>query len=149
LDNSVAFGKANRLTRPYRATVSPECIDSYNKLKLDKVYKFVIFKLSDDNKEIVVEEASADADWENFREKLINAQTKSKSVCSPITHWSRLILRPAMRAITYSYIYFFLIGRDRQGTPLRCLRRRVPACFRRGNTVGTLTDTRKLFWPSD
>lgn len=61
------------------ATVSPECIDSYNKLKLDKVYKFVIFKLSDDNKEIVVEEASADADWENFREKLINAQTKSKS----------------------------------------------------------------------
>ncbi|KAK1772499.1 cofilin [Phialemonium atrogriseum] len=61
------------------ATVSPECIESYNKLKLDKVYKYIVFKLSDDNRQIVVEEASADKDWDSFRETLINATTKSKS----------------------------------------------------------------------
>lgn len=98
-------GKVNRLTRPYRATVSPECIDSYNKLKLDKVFKFVIFKLSDDNKEIVVEEASADADWENFREKLINAQTKSKSVCSPHNALVQIDPATSYAAITYSWVF--------------------------------------------
>jgi spore cortex formation protein SpoVR/YcgB (stage V sporulation) len=66
---------------PHRASVSQECITAYNELKLSKKFKYIIFKLSDDNKEIVVEEASDDKDWENFREKLINATTKSKTVC--------------------------------------------------------------------
>jgi cofilin len=61
------------------ATVSEECIQAYNDLKLAKKYKYIIFKLSDDNKEVVVEEASSDKDWEAFREKLVNAKTKSKS----------------------------------------------------------------------
>jgi len=60
------------------ATVSQECITAYNELKLNKKHKYIIFKLSDDNKEIVIEEASADKDWENFREKLINATSKNK-----------------------------------------------------------------------
>jgi len=61
------------------ATVSQECITAFNDLKLAKKYKYIIFKLSDDNREIVVEEASPDKDWENFREKLMNATTKSKT----------------------------------------------------------------------
>jgi spore cortex formation protein SpoVR/YcgB (stage V sporulation) len=61
------------------ATVSQECISTYNDLKLSKKFKYIIFKLSDDNKQIVVEEASQDKDWENFREKLINATSKSRS----------------------------------------------------------------------
>ncbi|KAH9883505.1 hypothetical protein F4778DRAFT_658975 [Xylariomycetidae sp. FL2044] len=61
------------------ATVSQECITAFNDLKLAKKYKFIVFKLSDDNREIVVEEASADKDWEAFREKLVNATTKSKT----------------------------------------------------------------------
>lgn len=61
------------------ASVSQECVSAYNDLKLNKKYKYIIFKLSDDNKEIVVEEASDDKDWENFREKLVNATTKSKT----------------------------------------------------------------------
>ena len=65
----------------HSATISQECITAYNDLKLNKKYKYIVYKLSDDNKEIVVEEASEDADWENFREKLINAKSKSKSVC--------------------------------------------------------------------
>jgi len=51
----------------------------FNELKLSKKYKFIIFKLSDNNKEIVVEEASDNKDWEAFRDKLLQATTKSKS----------------------------------------------------------------------
>jgi hypothetical protein len=62
------------------ATVSPDCVTAYNELKLNKKYKYIIFKLSDDNKEIVVESTSEDApEYDNFREKLINAQSKTKS----------------------------------------------------------------------
>lgn len=50
-------------------------------MKLSKKHKFIIFKLSDDNRQIVVEEASPEKDWEVFREKLINATTKTKTVC--------------------------------------------------------------------
>jgi len=60
------------------ANVSQECITAYNDLKLAKKYKYIIFKLSDDNKEIVVEHASSDKDWDNFREQLINATSKNK-----------------------------------------------------------------------
>ncbi|SPO05745.1 related to cytokinesis inhibitor byr4 [Cephalotrichum gorgonifer] len=62
-----------------KASVATECVSTYNDLKLSKKYKFIIFKLSDDNREIVVEEASDNADWEVFREKLINATTKTRS----------------------------------------------------------------------
>ncbi|KAL2890216.1 Cofilin [Ceratocystis lukuohia] len=51
----------------------------YNELKLNKKYKYIIFKLSDDNKQIVVDEASEKDDWETFRNKLMNSTTKSKS----------------------------------------------------------------------
>ena len=65
---------------PSRATVAQECITAYNDLKLNKKHKYIIFKLSDDSKQIVVEDASSDQDWENFREKLVNATSKSKTV---------------------------------------------------------------------
>ncbi|KAL5612133.1 uncharacterized protein BROUX77_002289 [Berkeleyomyces rouxiae] len=61
------------------ATVAQDCISAYNELKLQKKYKYIIFKLSDDNKQIVVDEASEDGDWESFRSKLMNSTTKSKS----------------------------------------------------------------------
>jgi len=61
------------------AQVSPECITKYSELKTAKTIKYIIFKLSDDNKEIVVEDSSADDDWDAFREKLINAKSKTKS----------------------------------------------------------------------
>lgn len=59
-----------------RATVNQECITKFNDLKLGKSLTYIIFKLSDDYKEVVVEEASNDKDWDNFREKLINAKSK-------------------------------------------------------------------------
>jgi len=59
-------------------TVSPECISKFNELKLGKSVKYIIYKLSDDYKEVVVEEASEDGDWDNFREKLVTAKSKNK-----------------------------------------------------------------------
>jgi len=59
--------------------VSPDCITKFNELKLGKSIKYIVYKLSDDNKEIVVEEASEDGDWDAFREKLVNAKSKTKS----------------------------------------------------------------------
>ncbi|KAL1841415.1 hypothetical protein VTJ49DRAFT_7092 [Mycothermus thermophilus] len=62
------------------ATVNQECVTAYNDLKLNKKYKYVIFKLSDDNKEIVVESTSEDGpEYDDFREKLLNAQSKTKT----------------------------------------------------------------------
>ncbi|KAL2265558.1 hypothetical protein VTJ83DRAFT_6658 [Remersonia thermophila] len=62
------------------ATVNQECVTAYNDLKLNKKYTYVIFKLSDDNKEIVVESTSEDGpEYDNFREKLLNAQSKTKT----------------------------------------------------------------------
>lgn len=63
-----------------RATVNEECVSTWNDLKLTKKYKYIIYKLSDDLKEIVVETTGDNADWEEFREKLINAKTVSKTV---------------------------------------------------------------------
>ncbi|RQM04754.1 hypothetical protein DH86_00004053 [Scytalidium sp. 3C] len=57
--------------------VAPECVSAFNDLKLSKKIKYIIYKLSDDNKEVVVEETSEDDNWDTFREKLINAQSKS------------------------------------------------------------------------
>jgi len=67
-----------------RATVSQDCITAFNDLKLNKKYKYIVYKLSDDYKEIVVEHASDNSDWEDFREKLVNATSKSRTVRLPI-----------------------------------------------------------------
>lgn len=63
-----------------RVNVANECIETFNELKLQKKIKFIIYKLTDDFKEIVVEESSESADWEVFRTKLLEAKTKSKTV---------------------------------------------------------------------
>ncbi|KAK6436309.1 hypothetical protein LTR95_007495 [Oleoguttula sp. CCFEE 5521] len=51
-------------------SVSPDCIQQFNDLKLKKETKWIIYALSDDYKEIVVEETSTDPDYSKFREKL-------------------------------------------------------------------------------
>ncbi|AEO71550.1 uncharacterized protein THITE_2171639 [Thermothielavioides terrestris NRRL 8126] len=62
------------------ASVNAECVSAYNELKSTRKYKYVIFKLSDDNKEIVVDSTSQEGDsYETFRTKLIEATTKSKT----------------------------------------------------------------------
>jgi len=60
-------------------SISAECVEKFNELKLNKKIKYIIYKLNDKFSEIVVEDASEDGDWETFRQKLINAQSKSKT----------------------------------------------------------------------
>lgn len=50
----------------------------YNELKLGKSIKYIIYRLSDDYKEIIVEDTSTDDNWENFQEKLLNAKASHK-----------------------------------------------------------------------
>ncbi|MCJ1426796.1 cofilin [Sticta canariensis] len=59
-------------------SVNPECISTYNELKLGKSIKYIIYRLSDDYKEIVVEHSSSDNDWETFQTKLLNAKASHK-----------------------------------------------------------------------
>jgi len=61
------------------ASVHPDCISAFNELKLGKgTIKYIIYKLSDDNKEVVIEEQSNDPEWDNFRQKLESAESKDK-----------------------------------------------------------------------
>ena len=64
----------------FSVTVSPECVTKYNELKLGKTIKYIIYRLTDDYKEIVVEESSTDDDWEVFQEKLLNAKASHKGM---------------------------------------------------------------------
>ncbi|RKF74623.1 Cofilin [Golovinomyces cichoracearum] len=63
-------------------------------LKLNKKHKFIIYKLSDDFKTIVIDTVDDSEDWEVFREKLINAETKSKTseifnICDNRVWWEK------------------------------------------------------------
>ena len=60
-------------------SVSPDCISAFNELKLGKSIKWIIYKISDDWKSIVVEETSKEGNYEAFREKLVSAKSKSKT----------------------------------------------------------------------
>ena len=58
--------------------MTPECITAFNELKLGKSLKWIIYKISDNWKEIVVEETSKTGDYESFREKLLSAKSLAK-----------------------------------------------------------------------
>jgi len=60
-------------------SVTPDCITTFNDLKLGKDLKWIIYKISDDWKEIVVEETSKTGDYAAFREKLMSAKSKDKA----------------------------------------------------------------------
>ncbi|KIH94968.1 cofilin [Sporothrix brasiliensis 5110] len=61
------------------ASASQECVTAYNELKLNKKYKYIIYKLNDKHTEIVIENASTEGDWEVFRNQLVNATTKTRT----------------------------------------------------------------------
>ncbi|TVY33208.1 Cofilin [Lachnellula subtilissima] len=60
--------KADKDIHLNRCSISPDCVSKFNELKLNKKIKYIIYKLTDDYKEIVVEETSEDGDWETFRQ---------------------------------------------------------------------------------
>lgn len=61
-----------------RLSVNPECVSAFNELKLGRGGpKYIIYKISDDQKEIVVDEKGSETDYDAFREKLIAKKEKS------------------------------------------------------------------------
>jgi len=59
-------------------SVNPDCVTAFNELKLGRGGpKYIIYKISDDQKEIVVDEIGKEADYNVFREKLVAAKEKS------------------------------------------------------------------------
>ncbi|KIX99279.1 uncharacterized protein Z520_04855 [Fonsecaea multimorphosa CBS 102226] len=53
-------------------SVNPDCVSKFNDLKLGRGGpKYIIYKISDDQKEIVVDEVGSEPDYDTFREKLI------------------------------------------------------------------------------
>lgn len=63
---------------PNRLSVNEDCIKQFNELKLGRGGpKYVIYKISDDQKEIVVDEVGKETDYEVFREKLISKKEKN------------------------------------------------------------------------
>lgn len=62
----------------HRLSVNPECVTAFNELKLGRGGpKYIIYKISDDQKEVVVDEIGMEADYNVFREKLIAAKEKN------------------------------------------------------------------------
>lgn len=62
------------LTFRHRLSINPECVSAFNDLKLKAGRggpKYIIYKISDDQKEIVVDEIGSESDYDVFREKLV------------------------------------------------------------------------------
>jgi cofilin len=49
-----------------RVGLAKECVPAFEELKLGKKIKYIIFKLSDDKKNIEVEKSSTECDYETF-----------------------------------------------------------------------------------
>lgn len=71
--NAIELQHSNDLSSS-SLSVNPECVSVFNELKLGSRGsgpKYIIYKISDDQKEIVVDEVGKDTDYDVFREKLI------------------------------------------------------------------------------
>jgi cofilin/tropomyosin-type actin-binding protein len=54
-----------------RVTINDACINAFNDFRMSRgKTKFIIFKISDNRREIVIDEISQDPDYEVFRSKL-------------------------------------------------------------------------------
>ncbi|RBR13270.1 uncharacterized protein FIESC28_08236 [Fusarium coffeatum] len=51
-------------------SVNSGCVDTYQALKLKKNHKFIIFNLSHDRTEIVVDQTSESSEWDDFTSSL-------------------------------------------------------------------------------
>ncbi|KAF5674977.1 transcriptional regulatory [Fusarium heterosporum] len=67
-------------TMDFEVSIAGECITAANSLRFSKGpnrVKYVIFKISDDEQSVVVEETSSGTDYETFRQRLLSGVDKS------------------------------------------------------------------------
>lgn len=63
----------------YSVEVSDECVTAYTELKMGKgSLKYIVYKITDDSKKIIVEHKSNEQKWDVFREELINSKSKDR-----------------------------------------------------------------------
>lgn len=78
LRHSLVVDKAHTTdshSNQFSVTIDDECITKFNDFRMSRgKTKFVIYKITDDKKRVVVEDVSDDADWEVFRTKLADAK---------------------------------------------------------------------------
>ncbi|KAH8593726.1 cofilin [Bisporella sp. PMI_857] len=55
--------------------VKGECLEEFNNLKMKQQWKFIIYQLTKDYKQIEIEHKSTEQDWDTFRELLVNAKS--------------------------------------------------------------------------
>ncbi|KAF5000798.1 hypothetical protein FGRMN_1405 [Fusarium graminum] len=68
------------MTSASGVSIDGECITAANSLRFSKGpnrIKYVIFKITDDEQSVVVEETSSDTDYETFRQRLLSGVDKS------------------------------------------------------------------------
>ena len=98
--------------------MNPECINAYNLLKNNRTYKYIIYKLSDDSNEVVVEDASESPNYDEFRDKLINATTTLSNVRMMLWSFGR-----SERIADVLFLSIFVcVGFPGKGPSLCCLR---------------------------
>jgi len=58
-------------------SVNPECVTAYNDIKLGHKYRYIIYALTDDLKEIrVLKTAAPSSTYDNFIEEMVDSQEK-------------------------------------------------------------------------
>lgn len=80
LISAFAATRTPALTLFRRLSVNPDCVSAFNDLKLKAGRggpKYIIYKISDDQKEIVVDEIGSETDYDVFREKLVGKKEGS------------------------------------------------------------------------
>lgn len=63
-------------TQSSGVTVSSDCLEAYQQLKLGKKLKYIIFNLSPDYKEILVQKTSESASYDDFLAELPAAECR-------------------------------------------------------------------------
>ena len=56
-------------------------------MKLQKKIKWIVYKINDEGTKVVVDTSSESADWEPFREVLVNAKALDKNVCLKASYY--------------------------------------------------------------
>lgn len=63
-------------------------------MKLQKKIKWIVYKINDEGTKVVVDTSSESADWEPFREVLVNAKALNKNVCLEASCTEQALIDP-------------------------------------------------------
>lgn len=106
--------------------MNDECITKFNELKLGRGGpKYIIYKISDDQKEVVVDEVGSETEYDVFREKLIGKKEKNGKDRPSYAIYDLQYELEGGEGKRSKIIFFTYINQDgtgvKVGTPLSCM----------------------------